>query len=156
MKEGFGGPIWATDGTIELARLVLLDSGKLQEEFAKRGMRWERRHPDEAVEEDRRDLAAYEAAVALAAEGESETEHPSGGARQPAVVPGSAVTGEHVPTSIEPIRRRRRPRPRRRGRGAGTGPAASAPAQADRPSDASPRTRGATPTTSAAAGSTRP
>ena len=46
VKEGFRGPIWATDGTIELAGLVLLDSGKLQEEFAKRGMRWERRHPD--------------------------------------------------------------------------------------------------------------
>ena len=40
VKEGFHGPIWATDGTVELARLVLLDSGKLQEEFAKRGMRW--------------------------------------------------------------------------------------------------------------------
>ncbi len=138
VKEGFGGPIWATDGTIELARLVLLDSGKLQEEFAKRGMRWERRHPDQAAEEDQRDLAAYQTAVALAAEGESESEHPSGDGPSPAIVPGSAVTGEHVPTSIEP--------------GPAAGPAtvaaaipppaaatpasasaASAPAQADRP-----------------------
>ena len=99
VKEGFGGPIWATDGTIELARLVLLDSGKLQEEFAKRGMRWERRHPDEAVEEDRRDLAAYEAAIQLADRGEAESES---SAPSPAIVPGSAVTGEHVPTTIEP------------------------------------------------------
>jgi metallo-beta-lactamase family protein len=92
VKEGFHGPIWATDGTIELARLVLLDSGKLQEEFAKRDLRWERRHPDQAAEEDQRDQAAYEAALELAHQGEE------------AAVPGSAVTGEHVPTSIEPDR----------------------------------------------------
>lgn len=92
VKEGFHGPIWATDGTIELARLVLLDSGKLQEEFAKRDLRWERRHPDQAAEEDQRDQAAYEAALELAHQGEA------------AAVPGSAVTGEHVPTSIEPDR----------------------------------------------------
>ena len=71
VKDGFRGPIWATDGTIELARLVLLDSGKLQEEFAKRGLRWERRHPDEAAAEDRRDWAAYEAAIELAERGEA-------------------------------------------------------------------------------------
>jgi metallo-beta-lactamase family protein len=92
VKEGFHGPIWATDGTIELARLVLLDSGKLQEEFAKRDLRWERRHPDQAAEEDQRDQAAYEAALELAHQGEA------------AAVPGSALTGEHVPTSIEPDR----------------------------------------------------
>ena len=102
VKEGFHGPIWATDGTIELARLVLLDSGKLQEEFAKRGMRWERRHPDEAVEEDRRDWAAYQAAIELAQRGEAATETPPATQPMPAVVPGSAVTGEHVPTTIEP------------------------------------------------------
>ncbi len=82
VKEGFHGPIWATDGTIELAALVLLDSGKLQQEFAKRGMRWEKRDPARAAEEDRRDLAAYEAAVELAEQGETES--------------------EHVPTTIEP------------------------------------------------------
>ncbi len=100
VKEGFAGPIWATDGTIDLASLVLLDSGKLQEEFAKRGLRWERRHPDEAAEEDKRDLAAYEAAIQLAEHGEAESE--PAGAASPAIVPGSAVTGEHVPTTIEP------------------------------------------------------
>ena len=100
VKEGFNGPIWATDGTIELAGLVLLDSGKLQEEFAKRGMRWERRHPDEAVEEDKRDLAAYEAAIALAERGEAASDERA--ARPSAALPGSAVTGEHVATTIEP------------------------------------------------------
>jgi metallo-beta-lactamase family protein len=105
VKAGFQGPIWATNGTIELARLVLLDSGKLQEEFAKRDLRWERRHPDRAAEEDRRDLAAYEAALDLARRGEA------------AGVPGSAVTGEHVPTTVEPDRGRPSPsvpRPERR------------------------------------------
>ena len=67
VKAGYRGPIHATPGTIELATLVLLDSGKLHEEFAKRGMRWEKRHPDEAAAEDREQEATYEAAVALAA-----------------------------------------------------------------------------------------
>src|SRR5450756_1305657 len=52
VKEGFRGPIRATAGTIELARLVLLDSGRLQEEFSKREDRWERRHPDRAEVDD--------------------------------------------------------------------------------------------------------
>ncbi len=34
VELGFTGPIWATKGTVELATLVLLDSGRLQEEFA--------------------------------------------------------------------------------------------------------------------------
>ena len=46
VKDGYKGPIHATAGTVELAGLVLLDSGKLHEEFAKREARWERRHPD--------------------------------------------------------------------------------------------------------------
>jgi len=58
VKSGFGGPIYATAGTIELAALVLLDSGKLQQEFAKREMRWERRNPDKAAVEDRAQLPA--------------------------------------------------------------------------------------------------
>jgi len=40
VAEGFNGPIYATRGTIELASLVLRDSGKLQEEFAKRHRHW--------------------------------------------------------------------------------------------------------------------
>ena len=35
VRAGYQGPIWATNATVELARLVLLDSGKVQEEQAK-------------------------------------------------------------------------------------------------------------------------
>ena len=66
VNEGFRGPIYATHGTCELAELVLLDSGHLQEEFAKREARWERKHPDEAVTDDEKERAAYDAAVTLA------------------------------------------------------------------------------------------
>ena len=65
--------IHATAGTIELATLVLLDSGKLHEEFAKREARWEKRHPDEVEADDRREADEYQAAVDLAAAGESGT-----------------------------------------------------------------------------------
>src|SRR5690348_2828840 len=37
--RGMHAPIFATAGTVELATLVLLDSAKLQEEFAQRGQR---------------------------------------------------------------------------------------------------------------------
>jgi metallo-beta-lactamase family protein len=39
-RAGFGGPIYATPATIDLAQIVLLDSAKLQVEFAKR---WQNR-----------------------------------------------------------------------------------------------------------------
>jgi len=96
VKAGFRGPIYATAGTVELAALVLLDSGKLQQEFAKREMRWERRHPDQALVEDREELTQYQAVVALAAAGEALDDSP---AMEPV---GSVATGEHVPTTIEP------------------------------------------------------
>jgi Cft2 family RNA processing exonuclease len=70
VDAGFRGPILATSATTELAELVLLDSGRLQEEFAKREARWERKHPDEAVADDREELAAYDAAVRLSEEGD--------------------------------------------------------------------------------------
>ena len=54
LVKGYRGPIHATAGTIELATLVLLDSGKLHEEFAKREARWEKRHPDEVEADDRK------------------------------------------------------------------------------------------------------
>ncbi len=60
VNEGFRGPVYATPGTIELATLVLLDSGKLQEEFAKRHEHWALRHPDKAAREEERDLQAIE------------------------------------------------------------------------------------------------
>ena len=43
VKEGFGGPIHATRATVELARLVLLDSGKLQVEEARDRVEWTER-----------------------------------------------------------------------------------------------------------------
>ena len=70
VREGFRGPIRATAGTIELARLVLLDSGRLQEEFSKREDRWERRHPNRAEADDAKERAALEAAIELAEAGE--------------------------------------------------------------------------------------
>lgn len=76
VREGFAGPIHATAGTVELATLVLLDSGHLHQEFAKREARWEKRHPGEVAADDAREAAQYQAAVDLA--------------------------GQHVPTTIEP------------------------------------------------------
>ena len=52
-REGFRGPIHATGGTVELAGLVLLDSGKLQEEFVLDQERWRARHPERAATEAR-------------------------------------------------------------------------------------------------------
>jgi metallo-beta-lactamase family protein len=99
VKEGYRGPIYATMGTIELAGLVLLDSGRLHEEFAKREARWERRHPDLVAEDDAREERAYEAALELAEQGD---ELNGTVAHLVAPAPGSTRTREHVPTSIEP------------------------------------------------------
>ena len=60
---------------------MLLDSGRLQEEFAKRHDRFERRHPADAVSEDAAAAAKYQAAVEEAKRAEEEG---------------------HVPTSVEP------------------------------------------------------
>ena len=96
VKGGYRGPIHATAGTVELASLVLLDSGKLHEEFAKRDARWERRNPEKAAVEDREDADTYAAAVALAHAGrDGEADTKSAGAP-------TADTGEHVPTEVEP------------------------------------------------------
>jgi len=81
VKEGYAGPIYLTTATAELVELVLLDSGKLQEEFAERHTRWVRRHPAEAIAADKGSEQEYEAAVAEAKRAEDEG---------------------HVPTSIEP------------------------------------------------------
>jgi metallo-beta-lactamase family protein len=69
VAQGYRGPIHATHGTVELAELVLLDSGKLQEEFVKRSERWERRNPEEAVAEAQEEEQALEAAIDLAEAG---------------------------------------------------------------------------------------
>jgi len=70
VREGFRGPVRATGATIELARLVLLDSGRLQEEAARREARWERRHPERAAAEEARERAALAGAIEVAAEGD--------------------------------------------------------------------------------------
>ena len=70
VREGYAGSIHATAGTVELATLVLLDSGHLHEEFAKREARWEKRHPDEVEADDAAEQATYQAALELATAGE--------------------------------------------------------------------------------------
>jgi metallo-beta-lactamase family protein len=69
VREGFRGSIVCTAATAELARLVLLDSARLQEEFAKRGARRERRDPDRAAANEARDEHLFDAAVELAVAG---------------------------------------------------------------------------------------
>ncbi|MEO8273038.1 MAG: MBL fold metallo-hydrolase [Chloroflexota bacterium] len=81
VRDGFRGKIFLTSASAELVELVLLDSGRLQEEFAKRHDRFERRHPPEAFAADEKAAARYRAALDEAARAEEEG---------------------HVPTSIEP------------------------------------------------------
>ena len=61
--KGFHGPVYATRGTVELTRLVLLDSAKLQEESAASHQRFALRHPDRALAEDQAEAAALAAAT---------------------------------------------------------------------------------------------
>jgi Cft2 family RNA processing exonuclease len=68
VARGFKGPIYATAGTVELTRLVLLDSGKLQQEFGKREARFRIRHPEKAASEARDQQLALEAAIELSGE----------------------------------------------------------------------------------------
>ena len=81
VREGFTGPIFLTTATAELVEIVLLDSGRLQEEFAERHSRWERRHPAEAIAAEKGSEREYEAAVEEARK---------------------AAEEGHVPTTIEP------------------------------------------------------
>ncbi|HEX8941197.1 MAG TPA: MBL fold metallo-hydrolase [Candidatus Limnocylindrales bacterium] len=96
VEQGFRGPIYATKGTVELAGLVLLDSGKLQEEFAKREARWARRHPDRAAREAVEEQTAIETQIRLA-----EADEP---------LPGAAPT--HPSTSGGPLPPDRTPKGR--------------------------------------------
>ena len=68
---GFRGPVYATRGTVELTRLVLLDSAKLQEEFAAKHQRFAKKFPDRAAAEDK--AAAAELATATDADAEAAT-----------------------------------------------------------------------------------
>ena len=110
VREGYRGRIIATAGTAELAALVLLDSGRLHEEFAKREARWERRNPDRVAADDRKEHAHYTAALELAREGHvaSGDAGPTADANGDTItIPlpetGSVQTGEHIQTTIEPV-----------------------------------------------------
>lgn len=61
--SGFRKPIYATKGTVDLTRLVLLDSAKLQEEFARGHQRFAERNPDRAAAEDEATTAELAAAT---------------------------------------------------------------------------------------------
>ncbi|HEX5589491.1 MAG TPA: MBL fold metallo-hydrolase [Candidatus Limnocylindrales bacterium] len=116
VREGFAGPIWATSATGELATLVLLDSGRLHEEFAKREHRWEARNPEKAIVEDRERAEVYLGALEDARrthDAEAADRGPGTPAARPpgdevaedeslAFAVGSVGTGEHVATAIEP------------------------------------------------------
>jgi len=91
VKDGYRGAIHATAGTVELAGLVLLDSGKLHEEFAKREARWEKRHPDAVAADDKKESDQSQAAVDLAAAGDAQS-----------AAAGDEET-EHVATTVEPV-----------------------------------------------------
>lgn len=69
VRDGFRGRLVSTPATAELARIVLLDSGRLQEEFARREERWEARDPKRAERDDREERKDYQEAYeeALAA-----------------------------------------------------------------------------------------
>ena len=99
VNEGYRGRILATAGTCELAGLVLLDSGKLQEEFAKREARWEKKHPDRAAEDERKDEALYQEALDVAA-GKIPAPAPHETVDD-APPPSAAATG--APTTARPI-----------------------------------------------------
>ncbi len=89
VRDGYDGPIYATRGTVELARLVMLDSGRLQERFAKREAHWEKRNPEKAVADDAREAQDYARVLGEAAEGV-------------AIARPSDHDTEHYATSVEP------------------------------------------------------
>lgn len=100
VREGYSGPIHVTSATAELATLVLLDSGRLHEEFAKRESRWEGRNPEKAIAEDREQAADYVEALETAQRNHGGDETADTEGLMFAV--GSVATGEHVATAIEP------------------------------------------------------
>ena len=69
VAQGFRGSIVCTAATAELARLVLLDSAKLQVEFAKRDARRDRRDPERAAADDEKARDMFDDLVQVAAEG---------------------------------------------------------------------------------------
>src|ERR1019366_954610 len=107
VKAGFKGPVWATKGTVELASLVLLDSGKLQDEFAKRQVRREKHDPARAATFEKRDRDALAAAEELAADGLDGTPDPANAAAARAATEGeSNDDGGRSPVAL-PVGERR-------------------------------------------------
>ncbi len=100
VREGFDGPIYLTSATGELASLVLLDSGRLHEEFAKRHARWERRHPDKADDDDDHDAEEYRAALDEAAAADAAAVQET--ASDEAEAEPTHANGQHVRTTVEP------------------------------------------------------
>ena len=106
VNEGYGKTILATAGTCELASLVLLDSGHLHEEFAKREARWERRHPDEVEADDRKEAGGLPGGDRsgrirrLRGGRRRDGDRPCRRRRRDRGITGR--TGEHVATTIEP------------------------------------------------------
>jgi len=100
VAQGYNGPIYATKGTIELASLVLLDSGKLQEQFAQRHRRWASKNPDKAAREDQRDEDELLTQEKIAAQEDAATAGASAGATAGAtassVVSASSAVAPHV------------------------------------------------------------
>ena len=86
VRDGFDGPIYLTSASAELVEIVLLDSGRLQQEFAKRHDRWERRHPEAAGAADAKTEAQYREALDQAEDGRDGT---------------IDREEEHFPTSVE-------------------------------------------------------
>jgi metallo-beta-lactamase family protein len=99
VAQGFNGPIYATKGTIELASLVLLDSGKLQEQFAQRHRRWASKNPDKSAREDQRDEAELLAQEQIAAQEDAAGIGPSAGGSTGAspAVPPATHAGDLTP-----------------------------------------------------------
>ena len=108
VKAGFKGPVWATKGTVELATLVLLDSGKLQEEFAKRLVRREKRDPARAAMFDKRDRDALASAEQLAADGVDGRLDPADAAAALAATAGESNDDGGRPPVPVPVGERRR------------------------------------------------
>ncbi len=132
VKEGYGGTIHATAGTCELASLVLLDSGHLHEEFAKREARWEQRHPDEVEADDRKQEAAYQAAIDLAAAGGSGGGRRRDGRLAPAGAAASATAASARPSPANTSRRPSSPSRRTTGRRAIPRPSCAASPRSSR------------------------
>src|SRR5256712_9804264 len=83
--SGFRKPIYAIKGTVDLTRLVLLDSAKLQDESAQSHKRFAERHPDRAAAEDEETAAELTAAT---------NQDPEAATRE---APPAAITGLREP-----------------------------------------------------------